>query len=132
MKTYTCPPMLFARTNTAPNTTVESLNEYSYRFTASMARLTRSPELRPPRRSLRSIGIPNRYDTLATQIRWARVRFYILHRRQRFSPPPSVHVHSDELDESETSSILQHEILADQSTFNRVDADLLCVGGQFS
>jgi len=94
--------------------------------------IVRASNLRPSRRSLGYIGIPNRHDSLATHIRFARVRFYLRHRRSRARMSSTRTTRADFCNHQQHVLCAHSTATTDSVTVDGSDPILLCVGGQFN
>ncbi|KAF2626251.1 hypothetical protein BU25DRAFT_422805 [Macroventuria anomochaeta] len=97
---------------------------------------TAAPPFAPRLRSrivLRYNGIPDSRDILAVHVRWARVRYYFLHRRRHMRVPLSIRAVTDTLeDRNPVSPATDPAIPIGFGTLVNLNADLLHVGGQFN
>lgn len=93
--------------------------------------VARSSELRQPRLALGHIGIPNRRDTLAAHVRWARVRFYLLHQGRRSRRASSIRATTDALEDRDLPLPAQTSAPGNIGDPTNMNADLFGVGGQF-
>jgi hypothetical protein len=95
--------------------------------------IARSPALRFRRRSLlRRNGVPDSEDTLARDVRWARVRYYFLIRRSHVRMATSTCAEADALENHSGTLPLATDHTLDLGTMTDMKLDLLHVGSQFT
>ena len=121
-------PPRFARLFTAPLHDIKDLPLFNPSTDNTVARSSKS---RPRRRSLNHIGIPSRRDTLAVHISWLRERVCFLRRAKQSRVASSACTDTDTLGNSDPLSPTLHTEPTDSVTFDNLEMELLCVGGQF-